>query len=67
MKKWLTEKEHLRMQTNKKRPVRQVFAACRQSLQAFLYNKGNNTILWGMNMLSKREEERRNQLEVVAL
>lgn len=29
--------------------------------------KGNNTILWGMNMLSKREEERRNQLEVVAL
>lgn len=42
-------------------------SACRQSLQAFLYNKGNNTILWGMNMLSKREEERRNQLEVVAL
>ncbi|VXA97596.1 hypothetical protein BACI9J_120069 [Bacillus altitudinis] len=32
-----------------------------------MYNKGNNTILWGMNMLSKREEERRNQLEVVAL
>ncbi|MEI4791497.1 hypothetical protein WAX46_15100, partial [Bacillus sp. FJAT-53060] len=42
-------------------------SACRQSLQAFLYNKGNNTILRGMNMLSKREEERRNQLEVVAL
>ncbi len=25
MKKWLAEKEHLSMQTNKKRPVRQVF------------------------------------------
>jgi len=25
MKKWLAEKDHLRMQTNKKRPVRQVF------------------------------------------
>ncbi|VXB92119.1 hypothetical protein BACI9J_60149 [Bacillus altitudinis] len=46
---------------------KRVVSACRQSLQAFLYNKGNNTILWGMNMLSKREEERRNQLEVVAL
>lgn len=22
-------------------------SACRQSLQAFLYNKGNNTNLWG--------------------
>ncbi|WP_222116229.1 hypothetical protein, partial [Bacillus pumilus] len=39
-------------------------SACRQSLQVFLYNKGNNTNLWGINMLSKREEERRNQLEV---
>lgn len=38
-------------------------SACRQSLQAFLYNKGNNTNLWGINMLSKREEERRNQLD----
>ncbi|WP_144474406.1 transposase, partial [Bacillus pumilus] len=25
--------------------------------QAFLYNKGNNNNLWGINMLSKREEE----------
>ncbi|MDI6562978.1 hypothetical protein, partial [Bacillus altitudinis] len=51
---------------NKKSPLKRA-SACRQSLQAFLYNKGNNTILWGMNMLSKREEERRNQLELVAL
>ncbi|MGD6977825.1 hypothetical protein, partial [Bacillus altitudinis] len=49
-----------------KKPAHRLASACRQSLQAFLYNKGNNTILWGMNMLSKREEERRNQLEVVA-
>ncbi|MCI9886280.1 hypothetical protein BALS_16655, partial [Bacillus altitudinis] len=52
--------------TNKKPGAIHQVSACRQSLQAFLYNKGNNTILWGMNMLSKREEERRNQLEVVA-
>ncbi|MES1037781.1 hypothetical protein FOA23_18230, partial [Bacillus pumilus] len=52
----------------KKRPSKKkVVSACRQSLQAFLYNKGNNNNLWGINMLSKREEERRNQLEVVAL
>ncbi|MEC1000910.1 hypothetical protein, partial [Bacillus altitudinis] len=51
----------------KNQPYTRADSDCRQSLQAFLYNKGNNTFLWGMNMLSKREEERRNQLEVVAL
>lgn len=44
-----------------------LLSVCRQSLHAFLYNMDNNLFLWGMNMLSKREEERRNQLEVVAL
>ncbi|MBQ4816362.1 hypothetical protein IHP72_08950, partial [Bacillus pumilus] len=53
--------------TNHKKRHSFSVSACRQSLQAFLYNKGNNNNLWGINMLSKREEERRNQLEVVAL
>lgn len=43
-----------------------MLSACRQSLQAFCII-GVLTFLWGMNMLSKREEERRNQLEVMAL
>ncbi|MHC2452880.1 hypothetical protein ACUXP3_003509, partial [Bacillus altitudinis] len=44
-------------QIKENQPLYRADAACRQSLHAFLYNKGNNTFLWGMNMLSKREEE----------